>query len=306
MEHTSAVTVTAAAPKEGGSKHPGKAVIAGGISGAVEILVMYPTEFVKTQMQLQKKQTTPKFQSPIHCARVVVQEKGFFGLYRGLSTLLIGSVPKAAVRFAAFEEFRKLLQPGQELFKGSKNFGAGLLAGITEALVIVTPMEMVKTRLINDQNSAQPRYKGLAHCVTTVAREEGIGALYKGLAPTIVKQGSNQAVRFFVFNQIKDYATANNYSFGPAQSALAGAIAGAASVAANNPIDVVKTRMQGLEASQYKNSLDCFFSILRKEGPLYFYKGVTPRLARVTGDVAIVFTLYDIITKALDKVWITN
>eukprot|EP00002_Diphylleia_rotans_P002700 TRINITY_DN1170_c0_g1_i1.p1 TRINITY_DN1170_c0_g1~~TRINITY_DN1170_c0_g1_i1.p1 ORF type:complete len:304 (-),score=67.10 TRINITY_DN1170_c0_g1_i1:481-1392(-) len=295
-----------AAPKEGQSKHPGKAVIAGGISGAVEILMMYPTEFVKTQMQLQKKADVPKFKSPIHCAQVVVQEKGFFGLYRGLSTLLVGSVPKAAVRFAAFEQFRKSLVGVPELFKGSSNFLAGMMAGITEAIVIVTPMEMVKTRLINDQNSANPKYRGLVNCVSTVTREEGISALYKGLGPTIVKQGSNQAVRFFVFNQIKDYAVSNGHEFGSVKTALAGAVAGAASVAANNPIDVVKTRMQGLEAASYKNSFDCFFSILRKEGPMYFYKGVTPRLARVTGDVAIVFTLYDIITKNLDRVWKTD
>lgn len=45
-----------------------------------------------------------------------------------------------------------------------------------------------------------------------------------------------------------------------------GAIAGAASVFGNTPIDVVKTRMQGLEASKYKNTLDCFSQIWKQEG----------------------------------------
>ncbi len=47
-----------------------------------------------------------------------------------------------------------------------------------------------------------------------------------------------------------------------------GLIAGAASVFGNTPLDVVKTRMQSLEASKYKNTLDCALQIMRNEGPL--------------------------------------
>ncbi len=47
-----------------------------------------------------------------------------------------------------------------------------------------------------------------------------------------------------------------------------GAIAGAASVFGNTPIDVIKTRMQGLEAKKYKNTWDCFVKIAKHEGPL--------------------------------------
>jgi len=36
--------------------------------------------------------------------------------------------------------------------------------------------------------------------------------------------------------------------------------------AGNTPIDVVKTRMQGLEAHKYKGTFDCFIQIARKEG----------------------------------------
>ena len=39
--------------------------------------------------------------------------------------------------------------------------------------------------------------------------------------------------------------------------------------------------------------------------PHSFYKGTTPRLGRVCADVAIVFTLYEQVMKALDYVWPT-
>ncbi|TNN21824.1 Tricarboxylate transport protein, mitochondrial [Liparis tanakae] len=45
-----------------------------------------------------------------------------------------------------------------------------------------------------------------------------------------------------------------------------GAVAGAASVFGNTPLDVIKTRMQGLEAHKYKSTMDCASKILRHEG----------------------------------------
>ena len=38
---------------------------------------------------------------------------------------------------------------------------------------------------------------------------------------------------------------------------LFGGFAGACSVLGNTPLDVVKTRMQSLDAAKYKNTLDC-------------------------------------------------
>lgn len=47
---------------------------------------------------------------------------------------------------------------------------------------------------------------------------------------------------------------------------LMGAVAGAASVYGNTPIDVVKTRMQGLDRKKYKNTFDCALQIWKNEG----------------------------------------
>lgn len=71
----------------------------GGIAGGLEIMITFPTEYVKTQLQLDEKSAKPKYTGPFNCAAVTVREHGFFGLYRGLSSLLYGSIPKASVRW---------------------------------------------------------------------------------------------------------------------------------------------------------------------------------------------------------------
>lgn len=289
-----------------------KGVVAGGITGAIEIMITYPTEYVKTKLQLDESSSRSgqkrSFTGPVDCVKKTVADKGFFGLYRGLSVLLYGSIPKSAVRFGAFEEFKRLLANDKGQLTASTRLLAGLGAGISEAILIVTPMETVKVKFIHDQNSANPKYKGFSHGVREIVREFGISGLYKGVTATIIKQGSNQAIRFFVMESLKhEYRVYKNLDHNASVPVLVtgafGLIAGAASVYGNTPVDVVKTRMQGLESSKYKNTLDCAVQIMKNEGPKAFYKGTVPRLSRVCLDVAITFMIYDKFIEAFNKVW---
>lgn len=137
------------------------------------------------------------------------------------------------------------------------------------------------------------KYKGLIHGFRLIVQEEGVMGLYRGVLPTIMKQASNQATRFTVFGYLRDWFKGGqpDAPFELWKSLLSGVVAGATSVMLNNPLDVIKTQMQGLEAAKYKGVFDCFKTLLSTQGPLFFYKGVTPRLARVCGDTAIVFSL---------------
>jgi solute carrier family 25 citrate transporter 1 len=160
--------------------------------------------------------------------------------------------------------------------------------------------------MIHDQMQPVPKYRGLVHGVSSIVKAEGLGGIYKGLTTTILKQGSNQAIRFLIYDETKKMLQKNKEGImanSIVQSLLAGAIAGAASVAGNNPLDVVKSKMQGLESKRYKNSWDCAVQVFKQDGFLGFYKGCTPRLGRVVADVAIVMTLYDQIVRFLDKLF---
>nr|KAG5690617.1 hypothetical protein BaRGS_018087 [Batillaria attramentaria] len=218
-----------------------------GITGGLEICITFPTEYVKTQLQLDERSGVQKrYTGPIDCVKVTVREHGIRGLYRGLSVLLYGSIPKSAVRFGAFEEFKKHLQGPNGVLDPHHRLLCGLGAGICEAIFAVTPMETVKVKFINDQTSAKPHYRGFFHGVSQIVKEQGIHGIYQGLTPTILKQGSNQAIRFFVMETLKDWYRGEdkNKRVPTLITGLMGATAGAASVFGNTPIDVVKTRMQ--------------------------------------------------------------
>jgi len=301
--------IVAAAPSGAArKKHPGKAVMAGGFAGGLEIMCTFPTEYVKTQLQLDSRAVTPRYAGIGDCIKKTFAQHGFFGFYRGLSSLLYGSIPKASVRFMGYEALRNKLVDKDGKLTQMRTVLCGLGAGVTEAIVIVCPMETVKVKFIHDQNQANPKYKGFVHGVREIVKQEGIRGTYQGLTATILKQGSNQAIRFFVFNNLKSSFQGgdNTKEIGIARTFLCGGIAGAASVFGNTPLDVVKTRMQGLDRHLYRNTLHCAQEVLKHDGLKGFYKGTVPRLGRVVFDVAFVFTIYEQTMKVLDLVWKTD
>lgn len=275
-----------------------KNLLAGGAAGAFEASVMFPTEFVKTQLQLDaasaKAGGEARYTGVLDCAKKTVQTKGVIGLYSGLSTVVTGSIPKAAVRFAAFNQFKSMLKDDQGKLTPLRTMLSGLGAGISEAILAVTPMETVKTKLIHDQNSAKPRYTGMIHGVSTMVKEEGIGAIYKGVVPTMAKQGCNQATRFTIYNGITGYLKGEEEkALHPTVVLACGSFAGFVSVYATMPFDVVKTQMQGLEASKYTGAVNCGMTVAKEGGITALWKGTTPRLGRVMCSSAIIFAAYE-------------
>jgi solute carrier family 25 citrate transporter 1 len=79
---------------------------------------------------------------------------------------------------------------------------AGLAAGVTEAVAVVTPMEVIKIRLQAQHHSMAdpldiPKYRNAAHCLYTVIKEEGPLTLWRGVSLTALRQGTNQAGMFY-------------------------------------------------------------------------------------------------------------
>ncbi|CAM9727523.1 unnamed protein product [Hapterophycus canaliculatus] len=156
-------------------KHKGKAVLAGGISGVVEICITYPLEYVKTTRQLSKE----KGVTYGSVMRNTVKNQGALGFYRGLSSMVYFAAPKAAIRFGAFEFCSGLLSNADGTDKyglgAAKGFVAGLGAGATEATLVTTAQETIKIKLIDDQFSrAKPLYKNFFHGVKTIVAESGL------------------------------------------------------------------------------------------------------------------------------------
>ncbi|XP_053948876.1 tricarboxylate transport protein, mitochondrial-like isoform X1 [Anastrepha ludens] len=281
-----------------------KYVLCGGMAGGTEVLITFPTDYVKTQLQLDEKGDKKKYSGVFDCFRKTTKQYGFFGLYRGMSALLYGSIPKTAVCFGSFEYFKSYLVDENKILSTYNSFLCGFASGIIESIVVTTPMETLKVKLINDRRSEKPRFHGFFHAARVILKTEGFRGIYMGLTPTLLRQCSNHAIRFPVMETFKNYYKGDDPTRKPPKwlVAVVGLIAGGSAVLVNTPVDTLKTRMQGLEAAKYENILDCALKIYRNEGVLAFYKGMIPRFVRLSLQACCIFTLYDVYTEAFDEI----
>jgi len=247
---------------------------------------------VKTRSQFGGKR-----ESPISILRTTLKTKGVTGLYSGCTALIVGNSVKAGVRFVSYDKFKAMLADSEGKVSAPRSLVAGLGAGMTEAIFAVTPSETIKTKLIDDAKRPVPRYRGLIHGTTEIVKAEGLRGIYRGLFPVMMRQGANSAVRFTTYSTLKQFcqgATRGGQELPAVVTFGIGGIAGLVTVYTTMPLDVIKTRMQSLEArSQYRNSFHCAYRIFTEEGVLRFWTGTTPRLIRLVLSGGIVFTVYE-------------
>ena len=118
------------------------------------------------------------------------------------------------------------------------------------AEVCTIPIDTAKVRMQIQKTAAgeKPRYSGMVGTIVTVSKEEGIKALFSGLAPGLQRQ--------LVFNglAIGLYVPVRNTLFGDPsvtgknptilQKAATGILTGTIGISIANPTDVTKVRMQ--------------------------------------------------------------
>ena len=287
-------------------------LIAGGSAGFIESCINHPLDTVKTRMQLNSR-----VQNSIYTTgKNIIKYEGFFSLYKGLTPAIACITPKIALRFTSFSIYKKGVN---NIFPNNSrltiNLMAGFLTGTTEAVAVVTPMDVCKIRLQAQKNRKKisgnvfkPKYTGLYQTAGCIIKEEGVRYLYKGLMPTIIRQGSNQALSLsgysFMKNSWKDKTHQDKLS--PFHHLLFGGISGSFGPLLNCPFDVAKTRLQqqvyskGIQ-NQYNSVLGTIVKIYKNEGLRALWKGITPRLARLVPGKAIIFMVYEKMSSFINK-----
>ncbi|CAJ0626362.1 14493_t:CDS:2 [Entrophospora sp. SA101] len=170
------------------------------------------------------------------------------------------------------------------------HFVAGGLGGMVGAIV-TSPLDVVKTRL---------QHIYLYYFFSDVYRIEGSRALFKGLGPNLIGVVPARAINFFTYGNGKIILIElNDGKETPLIHLTAAIIAGITTSTVINPIWLVKTRMQ-LQSSnkspqtliKYKSSFDCIRKVIKNEGFIGLYKGLSASYLGVT-ESTIQWVLYE-------------
>ncbi|KAK2972075.1 hypothetical protein RJ640_010238 [Escallonia rubra] len=276
--------------------------IAGSLGGIVEASCLQPIDVIKTRLQLDR---TATYKGIVHCGVTVARTEGVRALWKGLSPFATHLTLKYALRMgsnAVLQSAFKDPETGHISNRGRllSGFGAGV----------------VKIRL-QQQKGLSPKhlkYKGPIHCAHMIIREEGILGLWAGAAPTVMRNGPNQAVMFTAKNAFDSILWKKREGDGRVlqawQSMISGFLAGTAGPVCTGPFDVVKTRLMAQSRSgnglKYRGMFHAISTIYAEEGLLALWKGLLPRLMRIPPGQAIMWGVADQVIGFYERRYLHN
>eukprot|EP00794_Sanderia_malayensis_P007164 gene7164-7971_t len=144
------------------------------------------------------------------------------------------------------------------------------------------------------QSTATKVQPGILQCLRQIVQEEGVRALFKGLAPNLVGVTPSRAIYFSVYAKTKKALKSCGLLHKDSKLVplFAGAAAGFSSNTVTCPVWVLKTRLQ-LDKRKGGSSLrDTIARLYRTEGLKGFYRGLLISYVGIA-ETSIHFVLYE-------------
>lgn len=157
-------------------------MVAGGGAGASQVIFTNPLEIVKIRLQVQGEAIKKGIMaaSEKQSAMIIVKELGISGLYKGASACLLRDIPFSAIYFPTYAKMKRLFANADGTPMSATNLLlAGAIAGVPAA-GLVTPADVIKTRLQVKTKAGDVPLKGIFDCAATIMRDEGFSAFWKG------------------------------------------------------------------------------------------------------------------------------
>ncbi|KAJ7033759.1 mitochondrial carrier [Mycena alexandri] len=238
-------------------------LLAGSVGGAAQVLVGQPLDTMKTRAQI-----APKHKGPMDIIMQTIRKEGFFALYKGMASPLLGIAGVNSLLFASYGVSRRIISPFPQLTLGETAL-AGSMAGAANA---VLAMEMFKVRM-----QGQYGDKGDKR-LRVIAREMW------------AQWGFRKGVT--VAREIPAYAGAPAYESSKRKFSAKygtnsrGSTGGVAYWLSSYPLDVVKSRIQLRDAPPTGTPVQYigreFKMIIAESGVAGLFRGLSPSPAAST------------------------
>jgi len=184
-----------------------------------------------------------------------------------------------------------------------KMLSAGSAASVAELVTI--PIDTSKVRLQVQGENASTRgsgtplkYRGMVQTMATVAREEGVRNLYRGLNAGLQRQMCFCAIRIGMYDSVRQMYGDNGEGKPKILIKIAASITTATTaVLLFQPTEVVKIRFQAAGSKNiYNGTFDAYRTIAKQEGIVRgLWRGVSPNVARLSVVNCTEIVVYDII-----------
>ena len=190
-----------------------KKVAAGVTTGSTAALVCNPLDLMKTRMQAQASGANAsvgyqhKFAGVLDGFSMAVKQDGVLGLWKGLSPSLLRLALGSSAQLASYSHIKEYALANEIASDGPLLHIGTSFASVVFGVTAMNPVDVVRTRLYNQQSSAGAggdlKYRSGIDAAYKIARYEGPGAFFKGWGAHYLRGAPHVALIFVLLEQLK-------------------------------------------------------------------------------------------------------
>ncbi|CAG9760890.1 unnamed protein product [Ceutorhynchus assimilis] len=265
---------------------------AGCLGGCAGVIVGHPLDTAKVFLQTQDSRNL-KYNGTFHCLKSIFAKQGAKGVYRGVTSPLLGVAGINAIVFGIYGNTQRCMKNPESLRSHAL---AGAAAGFVQSF-ICSPMELAKSTMqVGNTTSKSP-----LNCLKTIYNDRGLKGVFRGLNLTILREVPSFAAYFFTYELLT--RRSDNLQVSTLSMLVGGGFAGVVSWTIVYPIDVLKSRFQ--LNWNYASSYDCLVQSVKSDGVSCLFRGLSPTLIRAFPVNAVTFTVVTWTMKLLSDVSIS-
>lgn len=276
-------------------------LIAGSVGGAAQVLVGQPLDTIKTRAQIAPK---GMFKGPMDILAQTLRKEGFFALYKGMASPLLGIAGVNSLLFSSYGASKRIISPFPQL--SLKEIAlAGAMAGAANA-ILASPVEMFKVRMQGQYGATTD--KRLRTVVSEMWKNWGFRkGIMRGYWVTVAREIPAYAGFYTAFEFSRRKFSQKYGSELPVWALLAsGSTGGISYWLACYPLDVVKSRIQlkftppiGTPIQYIAHELK---AIVSESGMAGLFRGLSPSLLRSIPAAASTFAAFELTQQYLERI----
>eukprot|EP00429_Kryptoperidinium_foliaceum_P058901 CAMPEP_0176093206 /NCGR_PEP_ID=MMETSP0120_2-20121206/46701_1 /TAXON_ID=160619 /ORGANISM="Kryptoperidinium foliaceum, Strain CCMP 1326" /LENGTH=295 /DNA_ID=CAMNT_0017427135 /DNA_START=48 /DNA_END=935 /DNA_ORIENTATION=- len=274
-----------------------------GLGGIFGWVFIHPVNTIGVRMNLASARNPGVKVSMLSFAKTTVKENGFMTLYNGIGAGIWRQIFYASSRYGLFQVFRDTLATYREVDFASRLACATAAGGC--AAYISCPCEVSLVRMSNDASLPQAdrrNYKGVMDCGMRIAREEGVGAFWRGSTPFVTRACLVGATQVATYDQFKTIYSGFGIK-GNANVVCSSFTAGLVYSTITMPFESAKNRMASQKPDPttgklpYRGTMQTMKAVAGAEGALALYSGFAPYFMRCGGHTVLMFFMVEKLQK---------
>lgn len=270
----------------------------GAISGFFTVFITQPFQVTRTSMMVTYMDGKPS--GFFYIIKKLYSEEGVKGFYRGFIPTLVKTPIGTAIFFGSLEHNKKFLKQHSRIEGKSSttiNFLASAGARFNQC-VLTNPILVAITRF---EVIGFHSYTSLLDALIKIKKEEGFRGYTTGLKPLLVKEVPTAAIFYSLYETFKKIIMGLGITNIVVQASSSAILANTILTFLNNPIDVIRTRLQFLHFSEnknhdYKGVFSGVVTIAKTEGIRGLTVGMIPRILKRATASAIAWSLYELLS----------